>query len=269
MYTIPDMNHKKAGKIKKYMTLAVILFLIIAFLYIKEMLFKHSVLSDYRSFAEYELFIPDQKLFDELAQQKINKGNAGNYEDKPEQLEELAYDIFCDTVLEMKDKFECEIICFNDVYVGQKQKEYRIYTYDTTFGNSFLDSAFFHIKKGRLFKEDKNELVMISGKKSMLSQKIFYKDKTGKLFEFPIVGILKRSYLPTGTMLTARGSCQAMDLDLGKTDVYLLNPDSRFCKSKKVKGSIALVYVKFSEKDKAFGIKYLESFGQVTKLDLD
>lgn len=66
-----------------------------------------------------------------------------------------------------------------------------------------------------------------------------------------------------------RKNCMVMDLDLGKTDVYLLNPDSRFCNSKQIKGSIALVYIKFSEKDKAFGIKYLESFGQVTKLDLD
>ncbi len=269
MYTIPDMNHKKAGKLKKCMAIAVIFLLVVAFLYIKEMLFTYSVTSDYRDFSEYELFIPDQKLFDELAQQKINQGNAGNYTDSPEQLEELAYDIFCDTVLEMKDKFECEIVCFNDVYVGQKQKEYRIYTYDTTLGNSFLDSPFFVIKKGRLFEGDKNELVMISGKKNMLSKRISYTDKSGKIFEFPVVGKLKRSYLPTGAMLTAQGSCQVMDLDLGKTDVYLLNPDSRFCNNKQVKGSIALVYIKFSERDKAFGIKYLERFGQVTKIDLD
>lgn len=269
MYTIPHMNHKKAGKTKKYVTMAGIFFLIIAFLYVKEMLFKYSVLSDYNGFSEYELFIPDQKLFDELAQQKINEGSSGNYGDSPEQLEELAYDIFCDTILEMKDKFECQIICFNDVYVGQEANEYRIYTYDARFGSSFLNSAFFQVKKGRLFEKDKNELVMISGNKSMLSKKISYTDKNGKSFQFPVVGILKRNYLPTGTMLTAQGSCQVMDLNLGKTNVYLLNPASCFCNSKQVKGSIALVYVNFSEKDKVSGSKYLESYGQVTKIDLD
>ncbi|MBD5466334.1 MAG: hypothetical protein HDR22_11095 [Lachnospiraceae bacterium] len=269
MYTIPDMNHKKSSKIKKGVIVTSILFLVIAFVYIKEMLFQYSVISDYKDFAEYELFIPDQKLFDELAQQKINEGSAGKYEDTPKQLEELAYDIFCDTVLEMKNKFECEIICFNDVYVGQKQNEYRIYTYDTRFGNSFLDSAFFHIKKGRLFEENKNELIIISSNKNMLSKKISYTDKDGRTFEFPVVGKLKRSYLPVGTMLTAQATCQVMDLNLGKTDAYLLNPDSNFCNSKQVKGNIALVYIKFSEKDEVSGIKYLERFGQVTKIDLE
>lgn len=269
MYTIPDMNHKKASKIKKGVTIAGFLFLVIAFLYIKEMLFQYLVISDYKNFAEYELFIPDQKLFDELAQQKINEGSAGKYEDTPEQLEKLAYDIFCDTVLEMKNKFECQIICFNDVYVGQKQNEYRIYTYDTRFGNSFLVSAFFHIKKGRLFEENKNELVMVSGNKDMLFKKISYQDKAGKTFEFPVVGKLKRTYLPVGTLLTAQASCQVMDLNLGKTDVYLLNPDSDFCHTKQVNGCIALVYIKFNEKDKLSGTKYLEHFGQVTKIDLD
>ena len=240
MYTIPDMNHKKSSKIKKGVIVTGILFLVIAFVYIKEMLFQYSAISDYKDFAEYELFIPNQKLFDELAQQKINEGSAGKYEDTPEQLEELAYDIFCDTVLDIKNKFECEIICFNDVYVGQKQNEYRIYTYDTRFGN-----------------------------KNMLSKKSSYTDKDGRAFEFPVVGKLKRSYLPVGTMLTAQATCQVMDLNLGKTDVYLLNPDSNFCNSKQVKGNIALVYIKFSEKDKVSGIKYLERFGQVTKIDLE
>lgn len=268
MYFIQNLNKKQCGRLKKTGLLLFIIFLFFLIVYIKEMLLKRAIISDYEIIGQYELFIPDKKLFNKMAQEQIMAGILRGYQDTPEEIDKAAYEVFCNIIKELEEKFECRIICFNQVYVGGKKNEYIIYTYDRSIGDSFMNMDFFQIKKGRLFEDKKNELIIIKGNKNNISGKVIYSSADGREYKFPVVGSLKRSCLPIGNMFTEKASCQVMDFRANKKTVYLLNPDSEFCRSKNVKGNISMIYIKFKDKDVLEGKEYLKKYGKVTKMEL-
>lgn len=119
-----------------------------------------------------------------------------------------------------------------------------------------------------MFKGKKNELVIVKGKKNRIGREIIYNSSDGLEYKFPVVGRLKRSYIPIGSMFTEKVSCQVMDSRANKKTIYLLNPDSEFCKSRDVKGSVSIMYIKFKDEDALKGKEYLEKYGIVTKMEL-
>ncbi len=269
MYFIQNLNKKQRDRLKKTGLLLLIILLFFLVVYIKEMLLKQAIISDYQAVSQYELFIPDKKLFYNMAQEQIIAGTLKGYRDEPEEMDKAAYEVFYNVIRELEEKFECRVICFNQVYVGGKKNEYIIYTYDKSIGDSFMDMDFFQVKKGRLFEDKKNELVIVKGNKDKPGSEILYNSADGREYKFPVVGRLKRSYFPIGTMLTEKVSCQVMDFRANKKAVYLLNPDSEFCRSRNVKGNVCLVYIKFEDKDALEGKEYLERYGKVTKMKLE
>lgn len=120
-----------------------------------------------------------------------------------------------------------------------------------------------------LFEDKKNELVIVKGYKYKPGSEILYNSADGREYKFPVVGRLKRSYFPIGTMFTEKVSCRVMDFRTNKKAVYLLNPDSEFCRSKDVKGNVSMVYIKFKDEDMLQGKEYLKKYGKVTKMELE
>ncbi|MBD5544600.1 MAG: hypothetical protein HDR01_10290 [Lachnospiraceae bacterium] len=269
MYFIQNLNKKQRSRLKKAILLLFVILLFFLVFYIKKKLWIQSVISDYEAIQEYELFIPDKNMFNKMAQEQIISGNLKGYQDTPEEIDQAAYEVFYNIVKELEEKFECQLICFNQVYVGGKKNEYIIYTYDRNMSDVFMNFDFFQVKKGRLFEDEKNELVIVKGNKDSINQDIIYKGADNTEYKFSVVGRLKRNYLPIGNMFTEKVSCQVMDFQANKKTVYLLNPNSKFCKSKNVKGNVSMVYVKFQEKDVIEGKKYLEKYGTVTKMKLE
>ncbi len=114
-------------------------------------------------------------------------GTLKGYQDTPEEIDKAAYEVFYNIIKELEEKFECRIICFNQVYVGGKKNEYIIYTYDRSIGGE-----------------------------------VVYSSADGRKYKFPVVGRLKKSYFPIGNMFTEKVSCQVMDFRANKKTVYLL-----------------------------------------------
>lgn len=85
------------------------------------MLLRRTIISDYDGISEYDLFIPDKSLFHQMAQEQIMNGTLKGYQDIPEEIDKAAYEVFSNIIREFDKKFECRIICFNQVYVGGKR----------------------------------------------------------------------------------------------------------------------------------------------------
>lgn len=74
------------------------------------MLLKQIIISDYQVVSQYELFIPDKKLFYKMAQEQIMAGTLKGYQDEPEEIDKAAYEVFYNVIRELEEKFECRVI---------------------------------------------------------------------------------------------------------------------------------------------------------------